>query len=168
MKEAFKFDEFKISLDWYDTVHHTINDGDFTYFKLDRRFGPSWWLYGMKTVDKPTYHWETTEIGQIREGDLARFIEWAKDEHGNRIIEVHMISGSFDLFAEVGKLLEPQLVKENKKLKELNDKAISGLRGICKECKKYSTCVSRKGSHFYCWEWKYADNSTEKGGVFDA
>ena len=61
--------------------------------------------------------------------------------------------------------VDSHIVKENEKLKHLNEKAIRGLRGICKECKKYDTCGSRKGSHMYCWEWKYEDHSTEKGGV---
>ena len=74
MKEAFKFDEFKPCLDWYTTEHHIINWGDYNYFKLDRRFGPSWWLYGMKLIENP-YHWEEKEIGEIYEGDLRRFIE---------------------------------------------------------------------------------------------
>lgn len=155
-KESFKFDEFKPCLDWFETIHHTINDDDFTYFKLDRRYGPSWWLYGMK-FDNLDFRWEEKEIGEISVRDLLRFIEWAKDEHGNRIINIHMISSSFDLFAEVGKLLDSQLVIENKRLKELNEKAIQGLRGICKECKKYNTCGSRKGSHYYCWKWKHSD-----------
>lgn len=163
MKEAFKFDEFKPCLDWYTTEHHIINWGDYNYFKLDRRFGPSWWLYGMKLIENP-YHWEEKEIGEIRESDLRRFIEWAKTEHGSKIININMICGSFDIFNEVGKLIDNQLVKENEKLKRLNKKAIRGLRGICKECKKYDTCGSRKGSHMYCWEWKYDDHPTEKGG----
>lgn len=160
MKEPFEYDENVPCLDWYTTKHHIINDKDFTYFKLDRRFGPSWWLYGMK-FDENNCRWEEKEIGEIYDGDLRRFIEWAKTDHGSRIISVHMICGSFDLFAEVGKLVENPLQKEIERLKGLNEKAIRGLRGICKECKKYSTCGSRKGSHMYCWEWKYS----EKGGA---
>ena len=165
MKKAFEFDENKPCLDWFITERHIINDEDYTYFKLERRYGPSWWLIGMKTVDEPAYHWEETVIGRIFDGDLARFIEWAKTTYGNRIVNINVLSGSFDIFAEVGKLIESRFVKENEKLKELNKKAIQGLRGICKECKNYSTCGNRKGSHFYCWEWKYADHPTEKGGV---
>ena len=134
MKEAFRFDEFKPCLDWYTTKHHIINWGDYNYFKLDRRFGPSWWLYGMKLIENP-YHWEEKEIGEIYEGDLRRFIEWAKAEHGSKIININMICGSFDIFNEVGKLIDNQLEKENEKLKLLNEKALRGLRGICKECK---------------------------------
>ena len=51
---------------------------------------------------------------------------------------------------------DTQLLEENKKLRELNEKALHGLRGICKECKKFGTCGNRKGSHFYCWVWKYS------------
>lgn len=156
MKEAFKFDENKPCLDWYITEHHIINEGDYNYFKLYRRFGPSWWLFGMKYIEKE-HRWEEKEIGEIYEGDLVRFIEWAKTDYGSRIIEVHMICSDFDIFKEVGRLLDKQLLKENKKLEALNEKAMRGLRGICKECKKYGICGSRKGSHFYCWEWKYSE-----------
>lgn len=93
---------------------------------------------------------------------MARFIEWAKTEHGSRIINIHMICGSFDIFAEVGKLLDKPLVKENERLKYLLEKAMRGLRGICKECAKYNACEERRGSHFSCWKWKYADYLPEK------
>lgn len=165
MKGAFEFTEWKPCLDWFTEEKHTINDEDYIYFKLERRYGPSWWLTGMKTVEEPHYHWEETQIGQINPCDLERFIEWAKTDIGSRIVNINMLSGSFDIFAEVGNLVESHFVRENDKLKELNKKAIQGLRGICKECKKYETCGNRKGSHFYCWEWKYADHPTEKGGA---
>ena len=75
-----------------------------------------------------------------------------------------MICGDFDIFKEVGKLIDNQIEKENEKLKLLNEKALRGLRGICKECKKYKTCGSRKGSHVYCWEWKYSERGGEECG----
>lgn len=146
MREAFIFQSVEPCLDWFSYKKHEIKEEDYTYFKLNRRYGPSWWLYGMKTVDEPTYHWEETEIGEISNADLSRFIEWAKTEHGSRIVKVDMISSSFDVFAEIGNLLNSQLVKENDKLKRLNEKAIRGLRGICKECKKYESCGNRKGT----------------------
>ena len=163
MKMPFKFTEYKPSLDWFDTIHHEISEDDYTYFKLDRRYGHSWWLYGMK-FDEKDFRWEEKEIGQIGEGDLRRFIEWAKFEEekggGSRIINIHMISGSFDIFAEVAKLVENQLQKENEELKRLNGRAMNCLRGQCKACAKYERCIAeglnRKGSHFYCWEWKHA------------
>ena len=157
-KEPFVFSSIVPCLDWYEEKKHTVNDGDFIYFKLDRRFGPSWWLYGMKTVEEPNYHWEETEIGEISSGDLIKFIEWSKSEYGNRIINIHMICGDFDIFKEVAKLSDSQLLMENEKLKRMNEKALIGLRGICKECKKYETCGNRKGSHFYCWEWKHSND----------
>ena len=104
MKMPFKFTEYKPSLDWFDTIHHEISEDDYTYFKLDRRYGHSWWLYGMK-FDEKDFRWEEKEIGQIGEGDLRRFIEWAKFEEekggGSRIINIHMISGSFDIYTQI-------------------------------------------------------------------
>lgn len=154
-KKSFEFTSIVPCLDWYDEVHHTIKENDYTYFKLDRRYGPSWWLYGMKIVEKPHYHWEETEIGEIRDGDLHRFIEWAKTEYGNRIIDIHMLSGAFDIFNVVGELSNCQLLEENKRLKRLIVKAVNGLRGNCKECAKKDTCTERRRRHDYCWEWRY-------------
>lgn len=160
MKNPFKFTEYKPSLDWFEEVHHIINDNDYNYFELHRRYDNTWWLFGKKCFDNP-YRWEEKEIGQIHKGDLIRFIEWAKTKYGgSRILSVHMISSDFDLFAEVGNLVDNQLQKENENLQRLNEKAIQGLRGICKACAKYEHCIaegySRKGSHSYCWEWKHA------------
>ena len=104
-EKAFEFKEFKPCLDWYETINHVINYNDYEYFKLDRRYGPSWWLYGKKLIEEPTYHWVEIEIGQISESDLPRFINWAKTEYGSRIIDIHMLSGSFDIFEEIVKLI---------------------------------------------------------------
>ena len=154
-KKPFEFDQTVLTLDWFDTIHHVIDDDDYTYYKLDRRFGPSWWLYGMKTVVNPTYHWEETEIGEISYADLIRFVEWAKTERGSKIVDIHMLCGSFDIFNEIGSIVNKQLKNENENLRELNEKAMRGLRGICKECKNCDVCKHKKGSHFNCWQWKH-------------
>ena len=54
------------------------------------------------------------------------------------------------------KLLKQQQ-KEYEEKFELLKKAVRGLHGICKECKKYGTCTSRTGSHKNCWQWKHGD-----------
>lgn len=100
MEEQFCFDEFKPCLDWYEVVHHVINYTDYNYFKLHRRYGPSWWLFGSKYIEED-HSWETEEIGEISDADLVRFIEWSKTKYGNKIIEIHMISCDFDIFKEI-------------------------------------------------------------------
>ncbi|HEX3018523.1 MAG TPA: hypothetical protein VHP31_11825 [Caproicibacter sp.] len=104
-KEPFEYEYTQPSLDWYETVQVKIKPDDYYYFRLERRFGPSWWLIGEKPKNEPDYHWEEKEIGEIGERDLLRFIEWAKDEWGSKIIEVHAISGSFDILEEIKELV---------------------------------------------------------------
>ena len=159
IKKPFEFKSIVPCYDWYDEIHHKINQDDYIYFKLERRFGPSWWLYGMKTVEEPDYHWEETEIGEIYNCDLYRFIEWAKMKEGSRIIDVHMISGDFDIFNIVGELSNRQLLEENKRLKKVIAKAVNGLHGNCKECVKKDTCTERRGRHDCCWEWRYKEDA---------
>lgn len=106
-KEPFKYTYTRPSLDWYENVDVEIKWDDHYYFKLSRRFGPSWWLIGTSPVEEPRYHWEETSIGEISITDLRRFIEWAKDEHGgSRITGVNAICGSFDILKEITELLK--------------------------------------------------------------
>jgi hypothetical protein len=105
-KEPFQYQYTRPCLDWFEYVDVKIRPKDYYYFKLERRFGPSWWIIGMNTVEEPNYHWEEKQIGEIDERDLQRFIEWAKDDVGSKIIEIHMICSSFDIFEEVGKIIK--------------------------------------------------------------
>jgi hypothetical protein len=59
----------------------------------------------MNPVEEPNYHWEEKQIGEIGLTDLSRFIEWAKSDYGNNIIEIKAISGAFDIFKEVARLI---------------------------------------------------------------
>lgn len=103
-KEPFSYKYTRPCLDWFDWVSVEIKHDDYCYFRIERRFGPSWWLIGMNPKDEPKYHWEDTEIGKIGDLDLRRFIEWAKSKNGSKIIEVKAISGSFNIIEEVLKL----------------------------------------------------------------
>ena len=156
-KEPFVFTDIKPCLDWFTMEKVTINPDDYTYFRLNRRYGPSWWIYGMKTVETPDYHWEETELGEICEADLMRFIEWAKyKDGGSRIVKINMISGSFNIFDELSKLQKSSLIKENQKLKLLIDRAAVASQGDCRLCRRNNECANRKGSHQYCWEYKFS------------
>lgn len=104
MKVAFEFDEYKPFLDWYTVEHHIINWDDYNYFKLVFRFGPSCWLYGVKRLENQ-YRYEEKEIGEIFEGDLKRFVEWAKTDRGSRILDISVISSTIDIFKQVKKLI---------------------------------------------------------------
>lgn len=108
MKESFKFEYMKPALDWYEIIKVEIKPDDYYYFKLQRRYGPTWWLIGKNPPAKGAkdYKWTEKEIGEICVCDLVRFIEWAKLEYGgSKIVEISAISGSFDILREVRKLL---------------------------------------------------------------
>ena len=107
-KESFKFKYMMPSLDWYEIIEAEIKPDDYCYFKLNRRYGPTWWLIGKNppAANAKDYNWTETTIGKMSERDIARFIEWAKCEYGgSRLVEISAISGSFDILREVEKLL---------------------------------------------------------------
>lgn len=103
----FRFDYNRPSLDWYDIVKVVIKPADYCYFRIELRYGHTWWLIGKNPPAKlgKDYKWEETQIGQIYDHDLARFIEWAKgDLYGNKITEIRAISGELDIWEEIAKL----------------------------------------------------------------
>lgn len=103
-KESFKYSYNKTVSDWYEEIHVEIKPDDYLYFRIELRYGPSWWLYGMKVEEKPKYRWVHTEIGSIFEWDLKRFMEWATDGKGSRIIEIKTMGSDFDIIREISKL----------------------------------------------------------------
>lgn len=111
-KKPFEFSYTMPSLDWYEIINVKINLEDYYYFTLERRFGPSWWLIGKNPVDKPSYHWEEKELGELgyenRNEDVKRFIEWAKTDYGSKITEIRAISGNLDVLKSINKLLKEQ------------------------------------------------------------
>ena len=104
-KGVFKFEYTKPALDWFDIIEVEIKPDEYCYYRIERRFGPSWWLIGMNPVNEPEYHWKEKQIGSISEKDLARFIKWAETDIGSNIIEIKAISGSFNILKEIEKLL---------------------------------------------------------------
>lgn len=108
-KEPFKFEYTMPCLDWYEIIKVEIKPEDYCYFKLERRYGPTWWLIGKNppAQNAKDYRWTEKEIGKISEHDIARFVEWAKCEYGgSRLVGISAISGSFDILREVEKLLK--------------------------------------------------------------
>lgn len=117
-QEPFCFEYTKPCLDWYDIVKVKINHGDYTWFKLELRYGNSWWLVGMnppKSDYKPSYIWDETDIGEIGRSDIIRFIKWAECcFHGNRIVEIKAISNSLNIVNEFAKLVNEMEKKDGK------------------------------------------------------
>ena len=101
-KEPFRFSYNTISLDWYDTINVEVKWEDYLYFKIQRRFGPSYWLLGYKDDDGRIKHKEI-EIGELSSRDLGRFVKWSEyitpfHQVGSKLIGINVISPSMNLF----------------------------------------------------------------------
>ena len=108
-KAPFIYEYYRPLSDWVDLVKVVIQPEEYLNYRIERRFGPSWWLIGQRPQETPKYHWEEVQIGEIGDFDLKRFIEWAKFEHrrgrvGSRITEIKMISVDFDIFNEIAEI----------------------------------------------------------------
>lgn len=106
-KGSFKFEYTVPSLDWFDVIKVEIRPDDYCYFKLERRYGPTWWLIGKNPPadNAKDYRWTEKTIGKILDHDIPRFVEWAKNDiGGSKITEIAAISGSFDILREIGKI----------------------------------------------------------------
>ena len=108
-KAVFCFECTKPCLDWYDIVNVEIKRDDYCYFRIERRYDNTWLLVGMNPPAKRgDYNWLTKTLGRISNRDLVRFIEWAKEGRGSKIIEVSSISGSFDILHDIAELLRSE------------------------------------------------------------
>ena len=107
-KEPFNFSYTEPTLDWYRDVHVEIKWEDYLYFKVERRFGPSWWLIGYQKEDGRFEHRAVT-LGSMNEGCLRKFIKWcefpdATNRTCSKLIEISAISTGFNLMQEIEKL----------------------------------------------------------------
>ena len=80
-KKPFEFTYTKPSLDWYEDVNVSITYDEYNYLILERRYGGSWWVIGKKYIEDKD-KWVSEQIGEIREWDIPRLVEWA--EYTNR------------------------------------------------------------------------------------
>lgn len=81
VKRPFKFTYTKPLLDWYEDVNVSIAYDEYNYLTLERRYSDSWWVIGQKYI-KDKDKWVSEQIGEIREKDIPRLVEWA--EYTNR------------------------------------------------------------------------------------
>lgn len=111
-KESFCFSYTVSSLDWFDTINVEIKPTDYYYFKLEKRFGNSWYLIGSNPpLKSDDFKWKETEIGEIGLTDLKRFIKWAKyakygEYGGSRITTIRAISGDLNIIECLKDLVE--------------------------------------------------------------
>ena len=76
-KEPFVFEYNTPSLDWYTTVHVEIKCDEYLYFKIQYRFGGTYWLMGYKEKDG-RFEREEVTIGQLNRYDLGKFVKWCE------------------------------------------------------------------------------------------
>lgn len=116
--EPFKFSYDYPSLDWYITINVEIKWDDFDEFTLERRCGPFWWLIGSICYEKADYKWDSVSIGEIRDDDLIRFIEWTKKRSKNGLSPIKTIKCLFgqNLFDEIDKI--NKLIEKHKEENE--------------------------------------------------
>lgn len=100
-KGKFSFTWTQPCLDWFTQKNVELEEKTYMYYKLERRFGPSWWVIGINFIEEPNYDTKETQIGEISLYDLKKFIEWCKDDNGSKIIKVSAICGSFDIINEI-------------------------------------------------------------------
>lgn len=109
-KKPFVFFYTEPSLDWYRDVRVEIKWEDYLYFKVERRFGPSWWLVGYQKVDGRFEHRAVT-LGRMSGGYLRKFIEWCEflgptNRTNSKLIGISAISTGFNLVHEIERLIE--------------------------------------------------------------
>ena len=77
VKAPFKFSYTQPSLDWFDTINVEIKPDDYYYFKLQRRYGPDWWLIGQNPPPENSTQreWSETELGRISCRDIAKLLK---------------------------------------------------------------------------------------------
>lgn len=100
-KDPFRFSYNTPSLDWYITINVEVKWEDYLYFKIQRRFGPSYWLIGYKNEDGRIKHREV-EIGELSKRDISRFVKWSEyttpfNQTGSKLIGVSVITTGMNI-----------------------------------------------------------------------
>lgn len=104
VKKPFKFTYTKLLLDWYEDVNVSIAYDEYDYLALEMRYGGSWWVIGKKYIEDEV-RWVSEQIGEIREKDIPRLVEWAENinRFGHRVSilnEVKAIDGCLNPIRE--------------------------------------------------------------------
>lgn len=105
----FEFSYTRPSLDWYEVVNVSITYDAYDYLTLERRYGGMWWVKGKKYIEDKN-KWVSEEIGEIREEDIPRLVEWAEytDRFGHQVSilrEVRAIDGCLNPIREFLKIM---------------------------------------------------------------
>lgn len=117
IKGPFKFTYTKPSFDWYEDINISITYDKYDYLALEMRYGRSWWLIGKKFIEDKD-KWVSEQIGEIREKDIPRLVEWA--EYTNRfghqvsiLNEIRAIDGCLNPIREFLKIMNRRKAEKN-------------------------------------------------------
>lgn len=110
-KESFKFSYNIPSLDWYTTKNVEIEWDDYAYFKLEYRYGDTYWLIG---YTKPGQSY-AKELGEISKNDLDRFIKWCEFDYpdnyhkGNKLVDISVISTGMNIISVIQDIIKGRI-----------------------------------------------------------
>lgn len=100
--EPFLYSYIDASSGHCNNIFGLIRPDEYTCFRLERRFGLTWWLVGLKlTDDDKGQYWTEEQICELRGQNLYKFIEWAKSPWGSKITEVKALSTEFNIIDDI-------------------------------------------------------------------
>ena len=81
-----------------------LEQDTYTYYRVERRYGPSWWLIGINHTESGM---EEEQIGRLTDDQLKKFINWSKfGDIDSKIVSVKAISGTFDVASDLVELMK--------------------------------------------------------------
>lgn len=86
-------------IDWPTTNDVVINDNDYLGYEIQKRFGPTWWVIGIKKNVK--YDLRQEQFGEVSKSELLRFMRWA----GTRIVSFNCIASNMGLITDLKEIL---------------------------------------------------------------
>ena len=106
-KEPFRFYYTVPSLDWYSTEEVEIKWEEYLYFKIQYRFGKTYWLLGYREKGGRIER-EEVEIGELSKRFLGKFVKWCEFNDGYRtcskLIGISVISTGMNIFSVIGEI----------------------------------------------------------------
>lgn len=105
--DIFVFESIVPSCDWYSVTTEKVRYEDYDFFSVEKRFGPGWWVLGVKTeqpcpAHRSTIHRIEKTLGQeVGNAQLTSFIEWNEAQGYNKITDLVSISPALPMFKEL-------------------------------------------------------------------
>ena len=132
-KGPFEFAYYRPSYDWFEEIKASFTYSQYNSLRLELRYGPSWWLIGIKyNEDKDA--WEDVQLGEIRERDIPRLVEWAEYENEFKhkvsiLTQIRCIDGELNV---LGKLMN--ILRKDEKKPSVQPEVKIGKWIVSKDC----------------------------------